>query len=113
MRGAPEECRYAIAHLNAIRSALEVYKADTNGKFPVRLCDLMPKYLKRIPVINLPDHSKTDSVLEVGDAEIRDVEYSVTDTGGWLYFPNPASKLYGTVALNCCHQFKSRELHSI
>ncbi len=105
-----ERCRGAIACLHAIRSALEVYKTDTNGKFPARLRDLLPKYLNQIPTIDLPGHSKTASIFEVIDVQNKNIEQFVTDTGGWLYFSNPDSKLYGTVVLNCSHKFKSQDL---
>lgn len=108
-----ERCRHAIARLHAIRSALEVYKADNKDKSPARLGDLLPKYLNQIPVIELPGHSKTDSVFEVTGVQSKDIEEYVTDTGGWLYFSNPDSKLFGTIILNCTHKFKSQELFRI
>lgn len=100
----------ALARLNAVRSALTVYKSDHNGAFPKKLADLVPKYLSSIPELNLPGHKETAVVINTGQEIARGQEELNNDDGGWKYFSAPGSPDYGKVALNCTHEIRHKKL---
>jgi len=57
MNDGPEDKRRimkSLASLYALRSALEIYKQDHDGRFPEALIDLVPRYLSSIPQPDLP-----------------------------------------------------------
>jgi len=57
MNYGPEDKRRimkSLASLYALRSALEIYKQDHNGRFPEALIYMVPRYLSSIPQPDLP-----------------------------------------------------------
>jgi len=51
-----------LNNLGAIRSAISLYFADTKGKFPPSLNDLVPKFLKNVPEGNWNYNPQTGDV---------------------------------------------------
>lgn len=97
--------------LTALRSALQIYYSDNEGKFPnygtthstgdvitTEFTSVMvPKYVSEIGVTKLP---------KTGCGEVNTVKYlspatSVDTTGGWAYDGNSASTTWGDLRVNC------------
>ncbi|OGR90384.1 MAG: hypothetical protein A3J74_00255 [Elusimicrobia bacterium RIFCSPHIGHO2_02_FULL_57_9] len=79
-----------LANLGSLRSALNIYNADTEGIYPSSLLGLTQnaRYLSTTPKIAVPYyHGATNA--EAG---------SVTDAGGWTYLAAT-----GAVMVNCTH----------
>lgn len=84
-------------NLGAIRSALSVYYADTDGVYPLSLAILTAssKYLKEIPAAKVPSyHAASATVTPAASAG---------DAGGWLYDDSASSPRFGAAAVNCVH----------
>jgi type II secretion system protein G len=95
-----------VANLSALRSALSIYHADTDGLWPYRLNNksystggrrypaFLPKYMEEIPTMKLPRHTK--------HAETKKVAYDnhlhKKDYGCWFY-----QELAGVVKIGCTH----------
>jgi type II secretory pathway pseudopilin PulG len=85
------------ASLGDLRGALSIYYSDNFGIYPsdeatpdARLANvLVPKYLKRIPGVELPH-------LHPGSRST--VQAKIDDQGDWMY-----TTLDGFVAVNCTH----------
>ena len=93
----------AKAELLHMRSLLIAYYGDTEGKYPETPAALVPKYISTVPELELPWHAKTGALTLAREAG-HDQEKAVTDTGGWLYFTDPASADFGMLILNCSHK---------
>lgn len=90
---------HAKGHLGALRSALSMYYGDTEGRYPVALDALVPKYLAAVPTLELPDHPPTNfSKVEM---LAPSQSLAVTDSGMWLYFSS--GPLAGAVLIDCTH----------
>lgn len=94
-------------HLSAVRSALQVYYGDHEGKFPDTLDELTRdgKYLVGLPKVDLPGHRASNAVKYVA-APTLDPK-NLTDEGGYAYYNSdkyPDTK--GAVVLNCTHANK-------
>ena len=76
----------SLASLHALRSALEIYKQDHNGRFPEALIDMVPQYLSSVPQ---PDLSE-----EVA----------------WKYSGVSGSADYGKLSLNSPLTYKGKKL---
>lgn len=84
-------------HLGDLRGALAIYYSDNFGLFPsddgtpeTRLASaLVPRYLKRIPAVELPHFHPNQS---------NTVQDRFDDSGDWVY-----TTLDGFVAVNCTH----------
>ncbi|HOX22549.1 MAG TPA: hypothetical protein PLL10_03720 [Elusimicrobiales bacterium] len=110
----------AKAALGALRNALTMYFGDHQGKYPETLTALVPKYIKAIPVLELPgykatsevtlakavsssfygvdfyaDKSTNTAVEAKKEQAAKELLSVVSDIGGWLYFPQT-----GEVCLN-------------
>ena len=99
-----EEVDLAKTSLGAVRSALQVYYADHEGKFPGTLTELAldGRYLKAIPEVKLPGHPATSAVIYIAAPSVN--PKSLTDSGGFAYYNSdkyPDTK--GIVLLNCTH----------
>jgi prepilin-type N-terminal cleavage/methylation domain-containing protein len=82
-----------LANLSAMRSAISIYHADTDGLWPwvfdtkERWIDgklypaFIPKYMDRVPCAKLPKHEEK-SVVEYTDKDIDKINH---DYGGWIY----------------------------
>ncbi len=116
-------------NLGALRSALSIYYADTEGQYPSegttatrrkgrrnRPCTTCTtnldalaeggKYLEEIPEASLPktEHSIGHETLDwVAPITVNNGNLLVTDRGGWAYQWNPALPNWGTVLVNCNH----------
>ena len=49
-----EKIRTALAYLNLFRSAITIYREDHDGNPPASLDDLVPKYIRCVPVSEIP-----------------------------------------------------------
>lgn len=87
--------------LTAVRSAIQVYYGDNEGRFPADdLSSLTAggKYLSEIPKTILPDtgHADSNSVNTLA---------GVTDVGGWEYANLPAAPAtWGNFLISCTHE---------
>lgn len=82
----------------ALRSALTVYYADHEGKYPTDLKQLIPDAMTAIPANSIGTLGKTDKVINTKDC--TDMCAAVTNEGGWVYCTNPKDENYGTVIIN-------------
>ncbi|UPT73971.1 MAG: hypothetical protein M0D55_19420 [Elusimicrobiota bacterium] len=95
----------AKGNLGAIRSALSIYYGDKEGKYPAAVRELIPKYLARIPELELPEHKPSDGIRvlkSVGSME--ELKNQLTDSGQWTFVLDPDSKIDGTVLIDCTHK---------
>ena len=102
----------AKGSLGSLRSGLAIYYGDTEGNYPANLSALVPKYIKEVPALELPEHKKTNKVVIVKKAKGKSVEPYLKDTGGWLYFSgSKTGELEGTLVIDCKHkEYKGRPL---
>jgi hypothetical protein len=91
---------YAKNRLSLMRTALQLYYADTEGEFPASLGALVPAYLAEVPEIELPGYAKTRGVITVKSSRAPSPAGLVSDTGGWLYVTDKASPLAGKVFID-------------
>lgn len=87
----------AKGNLGAIRGALAIYQADTEGRFPPDLATLTAgsRYLSEIP--------KAKGVADHLDSESVALGVAPTDAGGWTYNNVPSHNMYGHASINCTH----------
>lgn len=99
-----ERAAAAKRALQDLRAALQVYYGDNGGKYPADLAALAPGKIPAIPELYLPGHKRTSAVKVIDSKNYdKDLAGAITDSGGWLYFSNPASASYGLLVLNCRH----------
>lgn len=92
-----------ISNLGSIRSALSIYKLDMEGRYPLELTALIPKYINKLP--------KTKAITSEGSRIVHVPSNKVAsskrlepnDLGGWGYVSDPASPEFGSVFINCTH----------
>lgn len=84
-------------NLGSIRTAISVYHADTEGRFPADLAELTVngRYLSAVPVARGLIYHQDSAATAIGTAP--------TDTGGWTYNATSTDAGYGTVHINCTH----------
>lgn len=94
----PEARHPNVDGLAALRSAITVYFADHNGKFPSSSEELTRdgKYITPLPSVQLTPHLSTD---EFADYPSRTPQ----DTGRWGYISNPQDREWGSVFVDCTH----------
>jgi len=94
--------RRALARnrLSLVRTAVQLYYADSDGKYPATLSALVPRYLKVMPELEIPGYEKTAKAVLVKKMGPGGVAAAVLDTGGWLYVTDPASGFYGQVFID-------------
>lgn len=102
-----EEKDRTYAPLSAIRTALQAYYGDHEGRFPDSLAELTKdgKYLKELPKADLPRHSDSNAVIYVSGPALD--PKNLTDAGGYAYYNSdkyPDTK--GAVVFNCTHANK-------
>lgn len=94
---------YTKGALAAIRTALSVYYADTEGRYPaddLAVLTVSAKYIAVFPPTKLPGTSHANSnTITTGP----DLASLITDTGGWAYLSNSADPDWGRLAVNCRH----------
>lgn len=99
------------SNLVTLRSAISIYYADAESRFPSSLDELVPKYTIAIPELDLTDHPGVRGVEYYGsEACIRISDYSgkidgngLKDTGKWGYVNDEKSPCWGTVFVDCIH----------
>jgi len=94
---------YTKGALAAIRTALSVYYADTEGRYPaddLAVLTANAKYLSVIPPTKLPGTSHSNSSAITPEPDMLSL---ITDTGGWAYLNNSADTEWGRLAVNCLH----------
>ena len=91
--------------LASVRSALQVYYGEHNGRFPADLSALVPKYLDSIPPLwdgkarggKFPHPSTREVVNYAAGA-------APADTGKWAYFNDPSDQArWGSFIVDCTH----------
>lgn len=99
--------------LGAVRSALQVYYGDNEGRYPTdNLASLLPdgKYINEIPVAKLPKTGHDDKA-NVNAGSVNDPDPATG--GGWAYFNDPNSPTtWGTFVVNCTHTNLKNEVWS-
>jgi len=88
-----------ITNLNLLREGLTSYYGD-NGTYPVDdLSSLYPKYISKIPKLDIPDsgHSKSSLVITVSSTD------TIEDSGHWAYVNVSSSPYFGSVFIDCSH----------
>lgn len=94
----------SLATLRGFRGTLQVYYGDNGAKYPKTPAELAPKYVQSMPELYLPGHDRTPGVTVIDSKKFdKDISKAVKDTGGWLYFSDPASENYGLLLLDCSH----------
>lgn len=94
---------YTKGALSTLRSAVSVYYADNQGKYPADdLSSLLAghKYISNIPVVKIPrtPHLLTNNVAAGGSTATY-----ITDAGGWAYVNAPSDHGWGQLSVNCSH----------
>ncbi len=87
----------AKGNLGSLRTALSVYYADTEGRFPSDLSELTVggKYLSAIPAAKGLSQHPDSAAVALGTFP--------TDAGGWSYNNVASDAKHGTVVINCAH----------
>ena len=98
----------ANTQMTIIRAALQMYYADTEGRAPSALEELVPDYLKDIPSLEIPGYAKTRKSVVIKKMKADDISSLVHDTGGWLYVTDASSKLYGKVFIDARAKYKGQ-----
>jgi len=90
--------------LQALRSALQVYYGSNGGVYPKNPSLLIPSVMQEVPELYLPGHDRTIKITVIDSKKYdNSLSRAITDSGGWLYFSNPDSALYGLLVLDCSH----------
>ncbi len=87
----------AKGNLGALRGALSVYHADTDGQWPADLATLAvnAKYITAIPTVKgVSSHTDSGATL---------LATAPDDAGGWTYNGVPGDAGQGQVHINCTH----------
>lgn len=93
-------------NLGALRSAVSISYGD-NEIYPVDLTDLVPNYIKEIPVASYPGTTNcavdSNNVTEGGAAAgvIAGLDYFTSNAGGWAYTDVVTDNGNGHVCAGC------------
>jgi type II secretory pathway pseudopilin PulG len=88
----------ALANLNVLRSALDIYKLDKK-MYPSTLNALIAsKILVSIPAVKIPPYHQFSSQVAYAKGST-----DASDQGGWLYINAPTSAEFGQIHINCTH----------
>ncbi|MDD5658159.1 MAG: RDD family protein, partial [Elusimicrobia bacterium] len=93
--------------LASIRSAVSIHYSESQGSYPARLTDLVPRQLPAIPVLRLKNHPQSSEVAVYDGAVCAGGKLDETklrDSGGWGYVQAPESPCNGTVFIDCTHK---------
>lgn len=84
-------------NLGAVRSAISIYYADTDGVYPQSLSFLVlnARYLREMPTAKVPRQHDASALVTAGAA--------ATDAGGWLYNDDATHARFGSALVNCVH----------
>ncbi len=93
----------AKGSLGSLKSAASVYFGDSHGVWPQDLRDLVPKYLKEIPILHLEKYGHPPSnqveTYPFLDSTGKIDATKLKDTAHWLY-----DSTTGTVLIDCTHK---------
>lgn len=104
MRSARKEGG-AKGSLGALRSSLSIYYGDKEGKYPSDPQELIPKYLTKIPTLDLPKHKPSAIIRTIkGVGSMEELKAGLNDSGQWLLVVDPQSKINGTIVIDCTHK---------
>ncbi|MBI4423175.1 MAG: RDD family protein [Elusimicrobia bacterium] len=100
------------AGLGMLRSGGALFYADTEGRYPARLEELVPKRLPAIPKLNAGPHGESDRWTAYGSEACDDAKpeslaadgAKLKDTGGWGYVADERAKCWGTIFVDCTHR---------
>lgn len=101
----PEKPAAPPAELTAVRSALQAYYGDHEGKYPATLAELVGegKYLKELPLVKIPGHPASNAVKYIQAKELA--PENLDDAGGFAYYNSGKyPDTMGAVVLNCKHK---------
>jgi prepilin-type N-terminal cleavage/methylation domain-containing protein len=85
-------------NLAALRSAITIYVASTEGVYPTdNLASLVPNFIREIPYAKLPPYHADSNDVKTGTTA------DIDDTGGWFYYNGSTDINWGTVIVNCTH----------
>jgi hypothetical protein len=94
----------ALETLRSFRAALQVSYGQNGGRYPKSPAEMVSVNITAVPELYLPGHARTDKVTVINSRKHdKDASKAVTDSGGWLYFSDPASVNYGLLLLDCSH----------
>jgi len=94
----------ALQTLRAFRAALQVSYGQNGGKYPKSPAEMVGVNITAVPELYLPGHERTNKLTVINSRKYdKDATKAVTDSGGWLYFSDPASVNYGLLLLDCSH----------
>jgi len=84
-------------NLGSLRSAVSIYYADTDGRYPRTLAALTAssKYLKAIPPGKVPPY-------HLASAQVA-LAVAADDAGGWVYNDDASHLRFGSSGVNCLH----------
>ena len=91
-------------------AAVKRYFVDHAGDFPRALSDLVPKYIKAIPEIQIPGYKKTNGVTVVTQMAGDDITGFLGDTGGFLYIAAPGARR-GEVRIDSVKKYRGNPLY--
>lgn len=94
---------YTKGALSTLRSAVAVYYADNQGRYPADdLASLLAshKYINSLPIVKIP---RTPHLIINTVTPGASTSTFITDTGGWAYVNNEADLGWGQLAVNCSH----------
>ncbi|MDA8131184.1 MAG: hypothetical protein M0011_06735 [Elusimicrobia bacterium] len=95
-----------MTSLSSVRSALQVYYGDHEGRFPTDdLSCLMPddKYLAEMPQLWPPKSTLGARHQPTREVSVYRRGEQLRDTGKWAYFNDPADPRWGNFAIDCTH----------
>ncbi len=94
----------ALDTLRSFRAALQVSYGQNGGKYPKSPAEMVSVNITAVPELYLPGHERTNRITVITSRKHdKDASKAVTDSGGWLYFSDPASVNYGLLLLDCSH----------
>lgn len=87
-----------------VRTAISNYFKQ-KGTYPSNLTELIPDYLRELPILRVPGHPPAASVnvaTRVGNSDA--LSNLLHDSGYWLYVSDPISPINGAVVIDCKHK---------
>ena len=102
---APEKPSAPPAELTEVRSAIQAYYGDNEGKYPASLNELAGegKYLKELPKVKIPGHAASNAVKYIQAKELA--PENLDDAGGYAYYNSEKyPDTMGALVLNCKHK---------
>ncbi len=102
---APEKPSAPPAELTEVRSAIQAYYGDNEGKYPASLAELAGegKYLKELPAVKFQGCAASNAVKYIQAKELS--PGNLDDAGGYAYYNSEKyPDTMGALVLNCRHK---------